>query len=988
MAADPNGRVNVIVELSGDPTTVVQAKQGRKLTGQERADIKGSLKKQQDAITGAIKGKGGKIVAQMQSAYNGIQVSIPADAVDAVAALPNVVAIHAARTYTIDNAVSVPFLGVPQVWQSTGFTGKNVKVGIIDTGIDYTHANFGGPGTVAAYDAALKTDTQPADPALFGPGAPRIKGGWDLVGDDYNADPSDPKTYQPVPHPDPNPLDCQGHGSHVAGTAAGDGVNADGTTYTGPYNDTTPSHDFRIGPGVAPQADLYAIRVFGCAGSTDVVVPAIDWAVDNGMDVINMSLGSPFGRAGDADAVAATNAVGAGVTVVASAGNEGPSPYISGSPSSGDGVISVSAVDSTAEFPGASISVNGSSIQAINANGADLSGLPPMTVVPVMQGGALSLGCDPALFTAAGITPGGNQVAVVARGDCARVSKAIYGQAAGAAAVIMVNNADGYPPFEGAITSNPDTGEKADVTIPFLGVPLSSGPALIAAHGQTATITAAMLPNPTFKGYASFTSSGPRSGDSAIGPDVAAPGVSIRSTAVGTGNDSEVLSGTSMAAPHVAGVAALAVQAHPKWSSADIASAIISTANPDMVAGRNLVRGGVGLVNPAQVVATQVTAVGDNYKTDNGKSRQAELNFGFQESSKDFKGTKQVTLVNHGNAAVTYSVSSAKSDQSLVGASVTFNASKVTVPANGTANVTVSLSAPASAIPAKVDSGNDFGFSEISGDVVLTSGSSTLRVPYLLVPHATSNVTASTSGKATADGTSIALKNQNGALTGTADFYTWGLEDKQDVSKKLVDTGYDLRAVGVQSFPFSGTQLMVFAVSTHQRWSNAASNEYDIVIDTDGDGKADYAVFSADSGLVRTGSSDGVSEVFVENLKTGALGASGFLADAPTDSSTILLPVRASALGLTAAKGGFTYTAQARSVSGTGSDSIDGTAAYNPWAPALENGQYEEVAAGATVAVPVARDAAAFGAQKPLGVMTVVKDNANSASQALLTSVK
>lgn len=80
------------------------------------------------------------------------------------------------QVHHLDNAVSVPYLGVDQVWQDTGFTGKGIKVGIIDTGIDYTHADFAGPGTVAAYEVAKAAETKPADPALFGPNAPRIKG--------------------------------------------------------------------------------------------------------------------------------------------------------------------------------------------------------------------------------------------------------------------------------------------------------------------------------------------------------------------------------------------------------------------------------------------------------------------------------------------------------------------------------------------------------------------------------------------------------------------------------------------------------------------------------------------------------------------------------------------------------------------------------------------------------------------------------------------
>ncbi len=987
-----DGRTTVIVEMSGDPVAVAQAKKGSELSAAERKAIKSSLKKNQDAIAGPIKAKDGQIEATMQSAYNGIQMSIPADQVDAVAALPNVVAVHPVKTFTLDNAVSVPYLGVPQVWENTGYTGENIKVAVIDTGVDYTHANFGGIGTPEAYEAANAAETQPADPAQFGPGAPRVKGGWDFVGDSYNADPAAGDDYQPVPHPDSNPLDCNGHGSHVAGTAAGSGVTAEGETYTGPYDESTASADWMIGPGVAPQADVYALRVFGCGGSTDVVVPAIDWAVDNGMDVINMSLGAPFGRADDPDEVAAANAIGAGVVVVKSAGNEGPSPYLAGN---GDGVVSVSAVDSTESFPGATITVDGVAIPAINANDAVLTSLPAMTVVRLIDNPDTpdeneELGCSVAAYNYAGVIPGGNQLAVSRRDECARVAKAIYAQQAGAAAAVMINNVDGFPPFEGTITNNPDTGEDYTVTIPFLGVSKSDGPKLV--DDAPATVAEADLENPAFRGYASFSSSGPRSGDSALGVDVAAPGVSIVSTGVGTGNGPATISGTSMAAPHVAGVAALAVEAHPTWSAAEVSSVLVSTADPDKVAGQNLVRGGVGLVDAAQAVAQNVTATGDSFKTTSGWLREAALSYGFQESTGSFQAVKEVTLRNYGTEPVTYNVTSEASAQSEA-ASISVNQSTVTVAPGRTTRVVVTLNAAAGAVGSSTAGG--FAFYEFSGDVVFTSATDTVRVPYLLVPRATSRVMAAgdlkvSKGKNVPDGeVAVTLKNPAGGLAADADFYTWGLEDKKDAPKSFTDTGYDLRAAGVQWLDYGGSdQYLVFALSTHNRWSNAAANEYDVFIDADRDGVDDWQLFAADGGVVRTGSASGVSEVFVVDLQdpeepTYAL---GFAATAPTDSSTILMPLPANDLGL--AEGAFDYTVASRSLVNDGEDAMDGKATFDPTAQALSSGQFETVPVGGKIDVPVTVNGAAFTAQKPLGVMVVVQDNAAGADEALLVKAK
>jgi subtilisin family serine protease len=329
-------------------------------------------------------------------AVNGMKIEVHPSDIQSIAALPGVVRVLPVMRHTRDNSTSVPYIGAPKVWQGTpGFRGEGVKVAIIDTGIDYTHANFGGPGTTAAYFSAAVDGTLPADPTLFGPASRKVKGGIDLVGDAYNAD-----VPNSIPVPDSNPLDCAGagHGSHVAGTVAGIGVTASGATYTGPYDSSVySSNAFNVGPGVAPEADLYAVRVFGCAGSTDVVVDAIDWAINNDMDVINMSLGSSFGDPNSADALAAEHATKAGVVVVASAGNSGPGPYLAGSPASGDGVISVAAVDGRANIPGAIVTLElGPNIDAQDSNGAALPSGPLPIVVLRNADGTVSLGCNAA----------------------------------------------------------------------------------------------------------------------------------------------------------------------------------------------------------------------------------------------------------------------------------------------------------------------------------------------------------------------------------------------------------------------------------------------------------------------------------------------------------------------------------------------------------------------------------------------------------------
>lgn len=1003
-SANPDATVTVMIELTGDPVAVVQSRTATRLSSARAASIRADLKRSQDRLKAQLRGRGGKVLSQMQSAYNGMRVALPRKQLKAVAALPGVKSVTAARTYKIQNTVSVPYLGVPRVWQKTKYLGENVKVAIIDTGIDYTHADFGGPGTVDAFNTAKASST-------FTPTV-RVKGGYDFVGDDYDAD----TPANATPKPDANPLDCNGHGSHVAGTTGGGGVNADGTPYTGPYDASTPSHDFKVGPGVAPKVDLYALKVFGCEGSTDVVTEAIDWAVKNQIQVINMSLGSDYGRTSDADSIASENAQAAGVVVVASAGNAGPNPYLTGSPGVARGVINVAAVDSTAGFPGAALKLPGGTVAAINANDADLPAGPYRVVYVRDDSGTgenEALGCSKAAFSQAGIDASPTaplQIAVVRRGDCARVAKAIYGQQAGADAVVMVNTDNGYPPFEGEILSNPDDETPYTVTIPFLGVRSSDNAALQAADDKSLTLAAQPLSNPGFTGYGSFSSGGPRNDDSGLKPSVSAPGVSIRSAAVGTGTGAEVLSGTSMAAPHVAGVAALARQAHKDWKSYEIASALVSTADPAKVAGYRLTRGG-GLVDPSQVVGTSVYAYGDSYRTRAGRVYDASLSYGFAEpeASKGYRGTRTLTLVNKSTKKVTFTLRDEKTNQTR-SASVSFSPKKVTVAAKKSRTVTVTLRATASKLGDSMSTTDQFSFREVSGNVKITTNSrGTLRVPYLMVPRAQAKVAAKqqllkaplvtdvkTNGRPTTAGAKpattvaanartlqVTLTNPKGAMNTVADFYTWGLESSNDLSYRAPG-GVDLRAAGVQELPLENDTLLVFAVNSWTRSSNAATVDYDVEIDVNRDGKTDYILFSMDSGLVRAGDADGLSETFILDVAKDVVFAPGRPMVAPTDSSTVLLPLAASDLGLTGSKP-FDYRVASYSiVDDAYSDTMNGVATYQIGKAPIANGNYEEVKVNRTVTVRLGVDVEAVADQQPLGTMIVVLDNKAGKDEARL----
>src|SRR5512138_3921720 len=260
--------------------------------------------------------------------WNGLSISMSDSQLDKLERISGVKNIYPVGTTPMpqtdvvsdpDLFTSLSMIGADIAHSELGYTGAGIKVGIIDTGIDYDHPDLGGDGVTRSNSSVFPTR--------------RVVAGYDFVGDAYNADPTS-SAYSPNPVPDNYPDDCAGHGTHVAGIVGANGdLNNGGVV------------------GVAPGVTFGAYRIFGCAGSAndDVILLAMERALNDGMNVINMSLGEaftwpqyPLGQAGD-------RLTNKGVVVVASIGNSGASGlYSAGAPGLGQKVIGVASFDNIA----------------------------------------------------------------------------------------------------------------------------------------------------------------------------------------------------------------------------------------------------------------------------------------------------------------------------------------------------------------------------------------------------------------------------------------------------------------------------------------------------------------------------------------------------------------------------------------------------------------------------------------------------------------
>jgi subtilisin family serine protease len=416
-----NGRAAVFVELTGDAAAAVFTAERARFVAANRfvlsvgeAELNASAERaaaqvaanaatalkvvHQDVINALISQHGAYVMYNARYAINGVAVMVAPERIAAIRAMPGVARVTPLVTQQLHAATSIDFTGARTFWGTVapdlGLLGSNIGVGVIDTGIDHMHTNFAGPGgsayaanvtTVAPYPAPPTTPTSVNFPT------PKVVWGYDYVGDAYNASGTTDAALLPLP--DPNSMDTNGHGTAVSSLMAGFGANNDGTTYAGPWNRTAPDifAANRISPGYAPQASLYAFRVFGTTGSTQVTTSALDsataiylWQANPSvawdgavtgtvfnaagqavtvnytipqppqsprLRVINLSLGSNAGDIEESSAVAAQRSADAGLVVVMSAGNADDSYYITGAPGIATGGISVAASINN-QFPG------------------------------------------------------------------------------------------------------------------------------------------------------------------------------------------------------------------------------------------------------------------------------------------------------------------------------------------------------------------------------------------------------------------------------------------------------------------------------------------------------------------------------------------------------------------------------------------------------------------------------------------------------------
>ncbi len=703
---------------------------------------------------------------------------------------------------------SVTHIQADKAHEELGITGSEIKVGIIDTGIDYTHKMLGGTGNPEDY-----TSIDPAADTSHFPNA-KVVGGFDFCGTDFSSGPL-VKKYT-VPKPDKNPLDEQGHGTHVAGTVAGlgDGEN----TYS----------------GVAPDAKLYALKVFGKAGGTrdTLVIKALEWAmdpngdgeVDDRLDVLNLSLGGNYGKPQILYSLALRNLSRSKMITSISAGNSGPTPYIVGAPGTAQDSISVAAsVDASQsnwKFPGSEFLVGDEALlyQRVEAQFTKPISEAPVTGKLVYIGEAATDLSDEVAAALSG------NVALIDRGTVTFFEKAQRAVNAGATAIVVANNQPGDP-----ITMSGDE----SVDIPGIMISLDQGKVIkdAVAAGQEVVVNLAtdrLVEKPELiDQITSFSSQGPRSEDGLLKPEITAPGYQILSAQVASGTAGARLNGTSMSAPHMAGAMALVKQKFPTLSVEEIKALIMNNAkflNDKTGAAYTMTLQGAGLVQIYDSLSAKAIALPSSFSLGQFQLATAK------------KMKKVLTVKNITDTERTYTVELTQNKL------MSMTPTKITVKANSSAQVPVYITVTTG--PEKS------GLLFHEGLITLKNGEEVeMTVPVFgasknvtdlkaanLLVHATSEIDS-------ADAlVELTMKNDS-PNAGVVEAFNLLAQDDQKPSggdnSFFLSRSCDLQAVG---YRMVNEELLQIGVKIFNPVSDWQACELSVLIDSNGDKQADQEI--------------------------------------------------------------------------------------------------------------------------------------------------
>ncbi|MGM0838055.1 MAG: S8 family serine peptidase [Bacillota bacterium] len=555
--------VNIIVQFLELPakTAVAQSKASGKTISLSEAKEKvnashhqfqkevGALIKKQKSAKSTI-----NIKHTFKQSLNGVSMTLPANEIEMLLESQTVKAIWS--DLEIQGVLPIeeknektriatnPSRGTEKL-HTEGHNGEGIKVAVIDTGIDYNH-----PDLKDAY-----------------------KGGYDFV--DNDADPME-TTYDEWrnsgwPEYNNSSTYYTSHGTHVAGIIAGQGTN---------------DRDYAV-KGVSPGVDLYGYRVLGPYGSgvSSHIIAAIEKAVSEEMDIMNLSLGANINDPFYPTSIAINNAVLAGVTAVVAAGNSGNGMKTLGSPGTSTLALTVGANDVSVIVPTFTGDLEGEDdstevdLRLLGRNLTDDISLLEGKTLPIVDVG-LGQFSDYVEKDVKG------KSVLVSRGESSFDAKIKLAKEKGAAAVLLYNNneSEGHIPYYIGETVN---------YIPAFSLTKVDGLSVreYLALGE-AKVTFSGLENDTIEGgnLADFSSRGPSRFQYEIKPEVTAPGVQVLSTVPSYANGAsyignydlayQQLSGTSMASPYVAGIAALLLQQNPDLTPDDIRVIIMNTADP------------------------------------------------------------------------------------------------------------------------------------------------------------------------------------------------------------------------------------------------------------------------------------------------------------------------------------------------------------------------------------------------------------------------